>query len=217
MSTKFNSYAKKLDEQARAAFKAYRDAEAAYKKAEQKAREYPQRHGMVDAQYAAKSARAQADFLEAKQAYDTARRAFRDSDTQFNGMRSELAAAINDAYSVDPAALDSATLELLKSGIMNASEYTKLLEQAKANNNPTMVRMIGKYAADAAKARGEKYGQNDKEAQALRMAEYNSRSYTGGDRLQAFDNMVELYHRCTNNPGMIDHWNEFTAETVENF
>lgn len=215
--SKFNSYAKKLDEQARAAFKAYRDAEAAYKKAEQKAREYPQRNGMVNADYAAKSARAQADFLEAKQAYETARRTFRESDTQFNAMRRELAAAIDDAYSADPAQLDTATLELLKSGILTGSEYAKLLEQAKAASNPTMVRMIGRYAGEAAKARGESHGMNDREATALRMAEYNSRSYTGGDRLQAFDNMVELYHRCTNNPAMIDHWDRFTAETIEKF
>jgi len=215
--SKFNSYAKKVDEMAKAAFEAYRKAETAYKKAEEKARQYPQRNGFVDAEYAAKSARAQADFLEAKQAYEAAKRTFRDSETQFNGMRNELAAAIEDAYSADPAQLDTATLELLKSGILNAGEYTKLLEQAKAASNPTMVRMIGKYAGDAAKARGESHGMNDREATALRMAEYNSRSYTGGDRLQAFDNMVELYHRCTNNPGMIDHWDEFTAETVENF
>lgn len=215
--SKFNSYAKKLDEQARVAFKAYRDAEAAYKKAEQKAREYPQRNGMVNADYAAKSARAQADFLEAKQAYETARRTFRESDTQFNAMRRELAAAIDDAYSADPAQLDTATLELLKSGILTGSEYAKLLEQAKAASNPTMVRMIGRYAGEAAKARGESHGMNDREATALRMAEYNSRSYTGGDRLQAFDNMVELYHRCTNNPAMIDHWDRFTAETIEKF
>ena len=215
--SKFNGYAKKLDEQARAAFKAYRDAEAAYKKAEQKAREYPQRNGMVNADYAAKSARAQADFLEAKQAYETARRTFRESDTQFNAMRRELAAAIDDAYSADPAQLDTATLELLKSGILTGSEYAKLLEQAKAASNPTMVRMIGRYAGEAAKARGESHGMNDREATALRMAEYNSRSYTGGDRLQAFDNMVELYHRCTNNPAMIDHWDRFTAETIEKF
>ena len=215
--SKFNGYAKKPDEQARAAFKAYRDAEAAYKKAEQKAREYPQRNGMVNADYAAKSARAQADFLEAKQAYETARRTFRESDTQFNAMRRELAAAIDDAYSADPAQLDTATLELLKSGILTGSEYAKLLEQAKAASNPTMVRMIGRYAGEAAKARGESHGMNDREATALRMAEYNSRSYTGGDRLQAFDNMVELYHRCTNNPAMIDHWDRFTAETIEKF
>jgi hypothetical protein len=215
--SKFNSYAKKLDEQARAAFKAYRDAEAAYKKAEQKAKEYPQRGGFVNADYAAKSARAQADFLEAKQAYETARRTFRESDTQFNAMRRELAAAIDDAYSADPAQLDTATLELLKSGILTGSEYAKLLEQAKAASNPTMVRMIGRYAGEAAKARGESHGMNDREATALRMAEYNSRSYTGGDRLQAFDNMVELYHRCTNNPAMIDHWDELTQEAITNF
>ena len=215
--SQFNSYARKLDEQAKAAFKAYRDAEAAYKKSEAKANEYPRRNGFVNADYAAKCARAQADFLEAKQAYETARRTFRDSDTQFNAMRKELAAAIDDAYSAAPAQLDSNTLELLKSGILTGSEYTKLLEQAKAASNATMVRMIGKYAGDAAKARGESHGMNDREAQALRVAEYNSRSYTGGDRLEAFDNMVSLYHRCTNNPGMIDHWDEFTAETVENF
>lgn len=215
--SKFNNYAKRLDEQAKAAFKAFRDAEAAYKKAEAKAKEYPPRNGFVDANYAAKSARAQADFLEAKQAFDAARRAFRDSDTQFNGMRRELAAAIDDAYSADPAQLDGNTLELLKSGILTASEYTKLLEQAKAANNATMVRMIGKYAGDAAKARGESYGMNDREATALRLAEYNSRSYTGGDRLEAFDNMVNLYHRCTNNPAMIDHWDELNGEIVEKF
>ena len=215
--SKFNSYAKRLDEQAKAAFKAFRDAEAAYKKAEAKAKEYPPRNGFVDANYAAKSARAQADFLEAKQAFDAARRAFRDSDTQFNGMRRELAAAIDDAYSADPAQLDGNTLELLKSGILTASEYTKLLEQAKAANNATMVRMIGKYAGDAAKARGESHGMNDREATALRLAEYNSRSYTGGDRLESFDNMVNLYHRCTNNPAMIDHWDELNGEIVERF
>ena len=215
--SKFNSYAKKVDEMAKAAFEAYRKAEAAYKKAEEKAREYPQRQGMVNAEYAAKSARAQADYLEAKAAFDDAKRAFASHTSEIQAMRKDLAADLEKEYSVNPAALDSATLELLKSGIMNAGEYTKLLEQAKAANNPTMVRMIGKYAADAAKARGESHGMNDREAQALRMAEYNSRTYTGGDRLEAFDNMVSLYHRCTNNPGMIDHWGEFTAETVENF
>ena len=215
--SKFNSYAKKVDEMAKAAFEAYRKAEAAYKKAEEKAREYPQRQGMVNAEYAAKSARAQADYLEAKAALYAASRAAASHTSEIQAMRKDLAADLEKEYSVNPAALDSATLELLKSGIMNAGEYTKLLEQAKAANNPTMVRMIGKYAADAAKARGESHGMNDREAQALRMAEYNSRTYTGGDRLEAFDNMVSLYHRCTNNPGMIDHWGEFTAETVENF
>lgn len=215
--SKFNSYAKKLDEQARAAFKAYRDAETAYKKAEQKAREYPQRNGMVNADYAAKSARAQADFLEAKQAYETARRTFRESDTQFNAMRRELAAAIDDAYSADPSALDMATLELLKSGILTGAEYVKLLRGAQDANNPTMVRLIGHYAGEAAQARAESHGMHDPDVSAMRIAQNESRTYTGGDRLEAFDNMVSLYERCIRNPSMIDHWDRFTAETVEKF
>lgn len=215
--SRFNDYAKKLDEQAKAAFKVYRDAEAAYKKAEEQARQYPRRHGMVDAQYAAKSARAQADFMEAKQAFETARRTFRDSDRQFDGMRRELAAAIEDAYSADPAQLDINTLELLKSGILNAGEYTKLLTQAKTSNNPTMVKMIGKYAGEAAKAIGDSRGMNDREATALRAVVYSSKSYTGGNCLEAFDSLVSLYHRCTNNPGMIKEWDGLAGPVLDMF
>ena len=215
--SKFNSYARKVNDIATAAFEAYRKAEAAYKKAEEQARQYPQRHGMVDAQYAAKSARAQADFLEAKEAMKAAKRDFEGHKSEIAALRKELIAELDDHYAADPAALDSATLELLKSGILKGNEYTKLLEQAKAANNPTMVRMIGKYAGEAAKERGNKYGQNDPDARAMRLAEGNSRTFTGGDRLEAFDNMVFIYNRCTNNPQLIDHWAEFTADTVENF
>ena len=75
--SKFNSYARKLDEQAKAAFAEYREAEAAYKKADIERSRYPQKAGYVTPEYAAKSARAQADFLEARQAFETARRKFR--------------------------------------------------------------------------------------------------------------------------------------------
>ena len=215
--SKFNHYVKKVDEIAKAAFEEYRKAEAAYKKAEQQRNEYPQRQGMVNAEYAAKSARAQADYLEAKAAFDAAKRAFASHTSEIQAMRKDLAADLEKEYSVNPAALDSNTLELIKSGIMNAGEYMRLLKEAQAAGNHTMARMIGKYAADAAEARGSKYGQNDNEARNLRLVDYEAKANTGNDRLQAFDNMASLYDRCVNNPGMIDHWGEFTAETVENF
>ena len=215
--SKFNSYARKLDEQAKAAFKEYREAEAAYKAADKERSRYPQKAGWVTAEYAAKSARAQADFLEARQAFETARRKFRDSDIQFTGMRKELEAAIADAYTTDPAHLDANTMELLKSGIMTSRDYDKLMRQAMADSNPTMVRMIGRYANNAAKARADEYGMNDHEAQALRTTAYNSKSYTGDDRLEAFDTMVNVYHRCTKNPGLIDKWDSLLGETIEAF
>ena len=212
--SRFNDYAKKLDEQAKAAFKAYRDAEAAYKRAEAKAKEYPQRNGFVNADYAAKSARAQADFLEAKEAYRKAKSVFAEHETEFKAIRSELAAEIESAYSVDPAQLDNNTLELLKSGILTGSEYAKLLNAAQAAGNPTMVRLIGKYAQDAAAA---KYGQSDRAAAELRAIAYQSKTNTGSAHLDAFDYMADVFHRCTNNPGMIDHWDELTAQAVQNF
>ncbi len=215
--SRFNSYARKVDEIAKAAFEAYRKAEKDYKDAEAKAKQTPQRRGWAEAEYAAKAARAHADFLEKQKEYIVAKRAFANSITQFAPIRRELAAAIDDAYSVDPAQLDADTLELLKSGIMTGSEYKKLLDQAKAANNPTMVRMIGKYAGDAAAERGEKYGQNDPDARTLRLVEHDSRTFTGGDHLAAFDAMVSVYHRCTNNPAMIDHWDELNSAVVESF
>ena len=150
--SKFNSYARKLDEIAKAAFEEYRKAEQAYKKAEERQREYPQRGG-VTPEYAAKAARAQADFIEAKAAYDNARRNFGAAEAKaIRELREGLETAVNDAYSVDPAKLDGNTLELLKSGILNASEYAKIMSAAQAADNPTMVRMISKYAKDAADA-----------------------------------------------------------------
>lgn len=215
--SRFNGYARKADEIAKAAFEEYRKAEAGYKKAEAAAKQYPPRHGMVDAQYAAKSARAQADFLEAKQAYATAQRVFAESGRQFDGLRKELAAEIESAYSVDPAQLDNNTLELLKSGILTGSEYAKLLNAAQAAGNPTMVRLVGKYAQDAADAAAAKYGQSDRAAAELRAIAYQSKTNTGSAHLEAFDYLADVYRRCTNNPGMIDHWDELTAQAVQNF
>lgn len=215
--SEFNQYARRADEIAKAAFKEYRAAESRLAKAEAAAKEYPQRHGMVDAAYMTKSARAQADLLEAQEGMKAAKRAFEGHIKDFQEIRKELAAELEDAYSADPAALDAATLELLKSGILNAGEYARLLHGAQAANNPTMARIIGKYAQDAADAQGAKHGQGDATVRALRAVSYESRQGSGGEQLQAFDIMADVYSRAVSNPGMIDHWDELTAETVENF
>lgn len=214
--SKFNVFAKKLDEQARASFKAYLDAESAFKEAEQAAKDYPQRSG-VSSEYQAKAARAQADLIVSKQKYDEARRTFRESDRQFNNLRRDLEAAVSDAYAADPGQLDANTLELLKSGILRADEYSRLIEKAKAEGNATMVRMIGRYVEQAADTRGKKYGTIDKEAAALRAAGYQCKAYTGADQLDTFDALESVYRRCTNNPALISSWDNLTAEAVENF
>ena len=216
--SKFNSYARKLDDIAKEAFTEYRTAYAAMKKAEQRAKEYPHKTGNVIAEYAVKSARAQADYTEAKAAYDKARRNFGAAQEKaIKDLRSELAAALDDAYSADPAALDSNTLELLKSGIMSASEYAKLMSAAQAAGNATMVRLIGKYAMDAADETAAKYGQNDPKAAEFRRVSHISRAFTGSTYLNNFDYITDVFRRCTRNPAMIDRWGDLTGDAVENF
>lgn len=214
----FNNYAKKLDEIAQKAFSEYREAEAAYRKAEEKAKAYPPQSGITTTDYAAKAARAQADFLEAKAAYENSRRHFGEAEAvTIKELRHELETAVNDAYSADPTKLDSNTLELLKSGILNSREYARLMTAAQAASNPTMVRIIGKYAQDAADAMGAKYGQNDQKTRDLYNVAYQSRAYTGSTYLDNFDVVTDVFNRCTRNPALIDKWDALTGEIINQF
>lgn len=214
--TKFNHFARQIDETAKLAFREYRDAEHDFKKAQEQARKYPQRRG-ADARYTAQAARAQADLLEAKARLDAAKRSFRDSGKQFEALRKELVAAVEKEFSADPAKLDGNTLELLKSGILTGREYKQLLAKAKSDENPTLARLIGKYAGSAAEERSKKFGVHDPDATDMRATAQDSKSFTGNDRVEAFDYLASLYSRCTVNTSMIDHWSEFADHVVESF
>ena len=214
--TKFNHFARQIDETAKLAFREYRDAEHDFKKAQEQARKYPQKRG-ADARYTAQAARAQADLLEAKARLDAAKRSFRDSGKQFEALRKELVAAVEKEFSADPAKLDGNTLELLKSGILTGREYKQLLAKAKSDENPTLVRLIGKYAGSAAEERSKKFGVHDPDATDMRATAQDSKTFTGHDRLDAFDYLASLYSRCTVNTSMIDHWSEFADHVVESF
>jgi hypothetical protein len=70
-------------------------------------------------------------------------------------LRKELVAAVDEAFRVDPAQIESATLELLKCGICTPDEYGVLLNKAATAGNVNMARLIGKYAENAAAAAQE--------------------------------------------------------------
>lgn len=207
---KFSNYASDVNEIAQAAFSAYREAEATLKKAEQRRSEYPQRNGFLDADYAAKSARAHADYCEAKDAFTAAKRALAETESKLAEIRKELAADIDTEYAAAPDKLDMATLEIMKSGILKPAEYSRLMRSAKADNNHTMVRLIAKYASDAAA------NANDKDAATeFRLVSNEGAADNGANYLQAFDNIADVFHRCTNNPAMIDHWDGLTGQIAE--
>lgn len=215
--SRFNKYARRLDEEAKKAFEEYRKAEREYHEAEKKVNSYPKGLDGVVPQYQAEHARAQADFFEKRDAYKAAHSKFKGGSKVLSDIRSELEEAVNSVYAADPEKMDANTLELIRSGILNADEYTKLLEKAQSTENYTMCRLIGRYAADAAAARADKFGNNDPEARQLRAVAAEGNTSNGSEYLDAFDSLANVFDRCTNNTALIDSWDSIVSEAIEEF
>lgn len=210
--SEFNHFIRQINDIAAEAFKEYTALETAYKNAESKKNAFPRRNGL-GADYAAKSARAEADYAEALAAFDKFRKnGFYSYRQRMNEVRKEFVAAVESHFTADPAALDMATLELLKSGILKPAEYNRLMDKAINDNNHTMARMIGQHA----KAAAENAGDRDT-ATALRSVSYKSNGMNGSNYVEAFDFVTDLYDRCSRNPALYSKWGELAGELIENF
>ena len=210
--SRFNDYAKKLNEIANATFEEYRRAEAAVKSAESRYNAYPRRNG-ADPAYLAKSARAEADLAEARNAFDQMRRhLFDDKRREIAAVRAELEKAVFDAFAADPKAVDMNTLALMNSGILTAAEYNRLIDASAAAGNHTMVRLL----AQSAKDRADKANDSDT-AREYRLVAQKGKGANGREFLEAFDYMGDVFNRCERNFSLAGKWDELTADVVENF
>lgn len=214
--SKFSKYGIRVDQIAREAFSAYRKAENALKDAEAKRKEYPVRYGVVSTEYAAKAARAEADYQEARGAVETARRALTEKAREFSTIRKELSEAVGAEYAASPESIDSNALELLKSGIFDSTDMTRMYNKYVADGNYTMARLVSKYAGDAAEQRmNDGYHGNDKECQTLRYLSTLGNQHKGSSHVESFDALKEIYDRCIVNPILMDSWEDFTAPIIE--
>lgn len=210
--SKFNGYARKVNEIANAAFAEYREKEAAVKSAESRYNAYPRRNG-ADPAYMAKSARAEADLSEARNAFDQMRRhLFDDKRKEIGSVREELEKAVFDAFAADPKAVDMNTLALMNSGILTAAEYNRLIDASTAAGNHTMVRLL----AQSAKDRADKVNDSDT-AREYRLVAQKGKGANGREFLEAFDYMGDVFNRCERNFSLAGKWDELTADVVENF
>ena len=210
--SRFNSYAKRMNEIANAAFAEYREKEAAVKSAESRYNAYPRRNG-ADPAYMAKSARAEADLAEARNAFDQMRRhLFDDKRREIAAVREELEKAVFDAFAADPKSVDSNTLALMNSGILTAAEYNRLIDASTAAGNHTMVRLL----AQSAKDRADKVNDSDT-AREYRLVAQKGKGMDGRQYLEAFDYMGDVFNRCERNFSLAGKWGELTADVVENF
>jgi len=224
--SKYNDYAKKLDAAFRAAQEAYA-AEVAKLNAAQKARDAafawsPERAQGIAASLEQAERQAAAIALQAAQEAFTkaARQIMDDYRGSVESLKQELSQAVSAATLVDPAAVDANALALLNSGIMKAADYRHMLDQFA--DNPTMRRMIGKYARDAAAAARD----NRQESTALRAVhiEAGRDSYGVIDTFNALADASIRYlgasapDRYTYGLQMQSHWDDGDIrEAIDNF
>ena len=223
---KYNIYAKKLDAAFRDAQEAYA-AEVTKLNAAQKVRDDAFAWSLERAQGIAASleqAERQAVTIAlqaAKEAFAKAARQIVDNyRVSVESLKRELSEAVDAANLVDPAAVDSGALALLNSGIMTAADYRHMLEQFA--DNPTMCRMIGKYAGDAAAAARD----NRQESAALRAVhiEAGRDSYSVIDTFNALADASIRYMGASSperhefSQQMQAHWDDGDIrEAIDNF
>ena len=196
----FNGYAQRLDSLVKKLFQEYQAAERKLKSANEY-REYMKRSTDKLA-----VAEAEADYHRALSAKQNAFRALNSNRAKIAAIRKELSDEVSEAFAVNPEMVDTKALELLKSGIMGASDYARMYNKAVKEENPAMVRLVCKYAAET----GEKNGNPE----LARIGSLGS-SYTGENYLSRFDVMVNVYDRSISNPGLMDKWSELTAPLLD--
>lgn len=155
-------------------------------------------------------ARAEANYLEAEDAFKSAQRDAERVKDEFARLRKELAAELAGDNCVSSEDVDAAGVELMKSGICTPQDFDKLARDYSGNR--TMLRLVAKYAENAAAD-----VKDTNKATQYRMVSYACARNTGDDRLDAFDVLADVFNRTARNTPMYSSWDMLTAEIVENF
>lgn len=215
--SEYNSYARNLD----TAFKAFRsDFQAAYN-ALQQARENASKPGQD-------ALKKQISALELEEATrNMSKETMRLWDrfrAERRTIRAELENAIKAAGLANPDEIDSNALELMKSGVLNSSDYAALAERF--DKNSTMLKLIAKHAHEAAEA--ARAAGNNSERSALNSV-YTACKDGDSAVLRMFDSLSEVSDYCRGEryegdrsrpehiAAMSDRWEGFTAAAIENF
>ena len=215
--SKFNIFAKRLDEAFRKSCSEYNAAFHALECAQQASRDANAwTPGDSPEEKQARIDGAAVRLHDAEAAFSETRiRIWTDFKTTRHTIRAELEQAVRTADIVNPDAINNNALELMKSGVMTSVDYADFVK--KYGNNPTMLRLISHYSAEAAKAQD-----NSGEAIALNSISDACQSWKG-KALQKFDDLSDYCGNITGREepdevsGMIEKWDELSLNSVENF
>ena len=168
--------------------------------------------------------RARAQLLEAEHTFKAAEsRVWAEFDRQKEAIRRDLESEVRATSTVDPDAIDTNALELLKSGILTADDIFSMVD--KYDSNITMLRLISKTAKELADDK------NTDTATRGQLYMLCSRIRNGrNSTMRNFDDLVEISNYCSGRGGggtqrttpahtvaMAGKWEELASTAVENF
>lgn len=213
--SEFNRFAKELD----AAFRTARSEYAAVYDELAKAKENASAAGLdaVKKQVAT----LQLQEAEKKMRQETGR-IWSVFDAKAAELRSALEKEVQTSNLADPSAIDSNAVELMKTGVLTVDDYFGFADRY--DGNPTMLKLIGHYAKEAADSAGDR---KDKVALTV-LAQDCAKG--AGPTLKAWDSMMTAANYCSGRGGsgnrrptpgvtlsMGEWWEQLSGEIVENF
>lgn len=213
--SQYNHYAKDLD----AAFKEAREKyTAAYNAVEQAGK------AMQDA--GTDTLRKQIATLQLQDAETNLRkeavRIWAEFDTKAADLRRALEKEVQTSNLADPSAIDSNAVELLKTGVLDVDDYFSFADRY--DKNPTMLKLIGHYAKEAA---DNTDSPKDRVA-LICLAQDCAKGM--GTTLRAWDEMIGVANYCSgrggdgqrrDSPGVTlsigEWWEQLSGDFVESF
>ena len=223
--TIYNHYAKELDEAFKTARAEYKKAYEEYIEAKKAFEILPKLlgNGIRKFEDVEREEKARHNYKLAELKFNEAKNMAWQS---FNNRRADLGKQLEMEVAkdgmVNPESVNMATVELLKSGALTADDYTALAE--KNDDNPTMLKVIAKYAKEAA---------NDTERTASERGRLSAISTIAKDgkpkTIRNWDDLSTVADYCSNQRNtktannyehtmqMSEAWEECSAETIANF
>ena len=213
--SEFNHFAKELD----AAFRTARSEYAAVYDELTKAKENASAAGLD----AVKKQIATLQLQEAENKMRTeTERIWAAFDAKAAELRSALEKEVQIINLADPSAIDSNAVELMKTGILTVDDYFGFADRY--DGNPTMLKLIGHYAKEAADSADDR-----KDKVALTVLAQDCAKGTG-KTLKAWDSMMTAANYCSGRggsgnrrttPGVVvsmgEWWDQLSGEIIENF
>lgn len=213
--SEFNHFAKDLD----TAFRAARGEYTAVYNELTKAKENASAAGLD----AVKKQIATLQLQEAeKKMRQETERIWTEFDAKAAELRSALEKEVQTSNLADPSAIDSNAVELMKTGVLTVDDYFSFADRY--DGNPTMLKLIGHYAKEAADSADDR-----KDRVALTVLAQDCAKGMG-KTLKTWDSMMTAANYCSGRGGsgnrrptpgvtlsMGEWWEQLSGEIVENF